>query len=289
MGFRFRKSFGKGPFRITLSKSGVGYSAGVKGFRMTKKSGGGIRTTASIPGTGISYVSETKKTAAKPSSYNKNDTVKTEDTYMEPQKIARKLGRWSINTILGILTGFFLIGALTFLPHYSALFFFLAAVLVVPITKWRKMFPLPKIRWLIVLVLFLIGCCSAPTTTPNSEHIPTTIPSYEELPIPDEEPTITFTVEPTEAPSPKPTNVPTNEPTRAPTKEPTKAPTKEPTKAPTKEPTEKPAASNVEYVYITNGGSKYHRSSECSNMKNPSRITKEEAIDSGRTACGKCY
>lgn len=58
MGFRFRKSFGKGPFRVTVSKSGVGYSVGGKGFRYTKKAGGGTRTTASIPGTGISYVKD---------------------------------------------------------------------------------------------------------------------------------------------------------------------------------------------------------------------------------------
>lgn len=58
MGFRFRKSFGKGPFRVTVSKSGVGYSVGGKGFRYTKKAGGGTRTTASIPGTGISFVSD---------------------------------------------------------------------------------------------------------------------------------------------------------------------------------------------------------------------------------------
>lgn len=38
MGFRFRKSInlGKG-FRINLSKSGIGYSVGGKGFRLTKK------------------------------------------------------------------------------------------------------------------------------------------------------------------------------------------------------------------------------------------------------------
>ena len=52
MGFRFRKSFGAGSFRVNLSKSGIGYSVGGKGFRFTKKAGGGTRTTASIPGTG---------------------------------------------------------------------------------------------------------------------------------------------------------------------------------------------------------------------------------------------
>ena len=61
MGFRFRKSFGKGPFRVTMSKSGIGYSVGGKGARFTKKAGGGTRSTLSIPGTGISYVTDSKK------------------------------------------------------------------------------------------------------------------------------------------------------------------------------------------------------------------------------------
>lgn len=58
MGFRFRKSIKAGPVRVNFSKSGVGYSVGGKGFRVTKKANGGIRTTTSIPGTGISYVSD---------------------------------------------------------------------------------------------------------------------------------------------------------------------------------------------------------------------------------------
>ena len=58
MGFRIKKSIKAGPVRVNFSKSGVGYSIGGKGFRVTKKANGGVRTTASIPGTGISYVSE---------------------------------------------------------------------------------------------------------------------------------------------------------------------------------------------------------------------------------------
>lgn len=56
MGIRFRKSInlGKG-FRINMSKTGPGFSWGGKGFRVTKKAGGGFRTTAYIPGTGLSY------------------------------------------------------------------------------------------------------------------------------------------------------------------------------------------------------------------------------------------
>lgn len=58
MGFRFRKSISIGPIRINISKSGIGFSIGTKGLRLTKKAKGGFRATASIPGTGISYVKE---------------------------------------------------------------------------------------------------------------------------------------------------------------------------------------------------------------------------------------
>lgn len=59
MGFRFRKSIslGKG-FRINISKSGIGWSAGTKGFRFTKKANGGTRQTFTLPGTGLSYVKD---------------------------------------------------------------------------------------------------------------------------------------------------------------------------------------------------------------------------------------
>lgn len=59
MGVRFRKSYNHGPFRLNLSKSGIGWSIGTKGVRFTKKANGGYRSTVSVPGTGISYVEET--------------------------------------------------------------------------------------------------------------------------------------------------------------------------------------------------------------------------------------
>lgn len=50
MGLRFRKSFGSGPFKVNLSKSGVSYSIGTKGARVTKKAGGGVRTSVGTGG-----------------------------------------------------------------------------------------------------------------------------------------------------------------------------------------------------------------------------------------------
>lgn len=61
MGFRYRKSKNFGPFRLNLSKSGIGWSFGGKGFRYTKKANGGIRTTTSIPGSGMSWVKDSSQ------------------------------------------------------------------------------------------------------------------------------------------------------------------------------------------------------------------------------------
>lgn len=59
MGLGYRKSIriGKG-IRVNISKSGIGYSIGVPGARVTKTASGKVRQTYSIPGTGISYVTE---------------------------------------------------------------------------------------------------------------------------------------------------------------------------------------------------------------------------------------
>lgn len=52
MGFRFRKSVKLGKHtRLNLSKSGVGISTGVKGFRVSAGTKG-MRTTASYSGNG---------------------------------------------------------------------------------------------------------------------------------------------------------------------------------------------------------------------------------------------
>lgn len=61
MGLRFRKSINFGPFRINLSKSGVGFSIGWRGFRVSHSAKGKDQATVSLPGTGISYVQDLSK------------------------------------------------------------------------------------------------------------------------------------------------------------------------------------------------------------------------------------
>ena len=56
-----------------------------------------------------------------------------------------------------------------------------------------------------------------------------------------------------------------------------------------KEKEEEKQTSNSTMVWIPKSGSKYHSNSGCSNMKNPSKVTKDEAIQRGYDPCKKCY
>jgi hypothetical protein len=61
MGWSYRKSASFGPFRINLSKSGIGYSVGGRGFRTGVSSRGRHYQSFSLPGTGIRYLSSSKQ------------------------------------------------------------------------------------------------------------------------------------------------------------------------------------------------------------------------------------
>ena len=55
MGWSYRKSVNLGPFRVNLSKEGLGYSVGVKDFRVGVNSRGRRYESVTIPRTGLSY------------------------------------------------------------------------------------------------------------------------------------------------------------------------------------------------------------------------------------------
>ena len=105
MGVRFRKSIKLGGgVRVNISKSGIGYSVGTKGARITKSAKGGVYGTVSAPGTGMSY--RTKNLNSKGSSYN---TVKTKNNTnelieislihtQEQQRIIREINEVIIET-----------------------------------------------------------------------------------------------------------------------------------------------------------------------------------------------
>ncbi|MBQ7767593.1 MAG: MBL fold metallo-hydrolase [Oscillospiraceae bacterium] len=71
---------------------------------------------------------------------------------------------------------------------------------------------------------------------------------------------------------------------------PTTAPTTPPTTKATTEPENTPVVEPVgDMVWIPKTGKKYHSSSSCSNMKNPSKVTRSQAIQMGYDPCKKCY
>jgi len=95
MGFRFRKSIKLGGgFRLNLSKSGVGISGGVKGARVGIGPCG-TRTTLSVPGTGMSYVST--KGLKKRTSMQQVPTTKAHAT------MQYKGTRWLVGAIIGLI------------------------------------------------------------------------------------------------------------------------------------------------------------------------------------------
>jgi len=63
MTWRWRRVIGRGPFRITLSKKGVGYSVGIPGLRFGRSPTGRDYASQSVPGTGLYRIKYLKKTS----------------------------------------------------------------------------------------------------------------------------------------------------------------------------------------------------------------------------------
>jgi hypothetical protein len=55
MGWSYKKSISVGPVRLSVGKTGVGYSVGGKGFRTGVRANGRRYSRVSAPGTGFSY------------------------------------------------------------------------------------------------------------------------------------------------------------------------------------------------------------------------------------------
>ena len=176
MGIRFRKSInlGKG-FKASLSKSGVGFSWGFKGFRVTKTAKGAIRTTASLPGTGLSYSKEfslgKKKKKGKKEEVAENQTneaAATEEGAVQEETVV-EMPKWlqSVLTIGGwLLTAAFAMFALTYLPSVASILALVAAVLIVPIPKWQELlsrFISGPIKIVAVVALIVVALILAPS------------------------------------------------------------------------------------------------------------------------------
>jgi len=67
--WRFRKVFGRGPFRWTLSKRGIGWSWGIPGLRYGVSPSGQRYISFSIPGTGLYWIKYLKQKPQSPTSF----------------------------------------------------------------------------------------------------------------------------------------------------------------------------------------------------------------------------
>lgn len=106
MGLRFRKSIKLGGgFRLNLSKSGVGYSWGTKGFRISKSAKGRTRKTFSIPGTGISYSTSSGKSKRRKSATAKQDYSQSNTDFTEQLPVDPKVQRIKKIAIIAIIAG----------------------------------------------------------------------------------------------------------------------------------------------------------------------------------------
>ena len=292
MGFRFRKSVNLGPFRLNFSKSGVGASVGTKGFRVTKKAGGGTRTTASIPGTGISYVTETS--GKKASAGKRTDSAapaaqaapqSAPETESPVNQAARRAGgkKPMGRAPMLVLVVLVIIGAAAACNEVD-----------------KASDPLPaedEPQQVEETLPPEDDAQDAPEAVPEDEAEPEAVPEDEaepEDPAPVQEPA-EAPESPSEAqevqdPAPtteKPASGPAApaETVQEPQPEPAPAPVVTP--APEPEPDPAPAQETSRTVYITPTGSKYHYDNNC-NGGTYIASTLDEALALNLTPCKKC-
>ena len=153
---------------------------------------------------------------------------------------------------------------------------------------------------LVVISLFVLTNCSTPTdipdtSAPDRDFLDKLVGDTEDTDEPYVEPdteAIADVAEPDTTEKAEDTTKKAEDTTKK-IEDTTKKPT-ETTKKP-EETTQKPADTTkapdtTNYVWIpTNGGTKYHKKSSCSNMIDPLHVSLDEAIDRGFTACKRCY
>lgn len=295
--------------RINFSKSGVGASFGTKGFRYTLKAGGGSRTTASIPGTGISYSKDSGRSSKVKKSRNTHSAKYNlpegqsggGSSPEQPVTLTEIILAWLLGffgahkfyrkkTGLGVLylftAGLFFVGwigdAINLTAKYSAQ----KNGKDIKNTQKYGSYVIPA------LVILLLGSCGGNTS--------------EEGPLPTVPETMAIITETTQEQTEAPSVHPAAEATMAP---PTIAETEVAEPAPEETAIETTAAETEsiettipevaenkvtepteEMVWIpTNGGGKYHSRSSCSGMKNPKEVPISQAIARGFTPCKRCH
>ena len=279
MGLRFRKNIKIGPARINLSKSGVGYSVGTKGFRVTKTAKGTVRTTASIPGTGISHVTETNSKKNKNSEPNiPNNTNNSND----PKK-AKKSKKKIIFIAIAALFVIYVIGSSNSDEPVLEEIKISASDVIETNEK-------SEVEYTISPNEFDIK--DASLRSENSD-IASFVLEGDTLYVQGNSAGSTELWLEKDGIESNKISVSVTEPEIAQIEEPVDQPASQPSEpsTPTVEQPSTPSEPTEEMVYIAGSGegTKYHSNPDCNNMNNPVEITISEAEAKGLTPCKRCY
>lgn len=270
MGFRFRKSKKIGPFRITASKSGVSYSVGGKGYRLTKQANGKVRQTYSIPWDGYQLLrnrrlhQEKAEEAAHPRLCPSIQPIRKPGRPFRsnwPKKHRNKLP--IIIAVAIVLLFSSCVAALSgeddpSTPAAAST----SAVSSEPVEATTS----------------AASSASASSVTPAESD-----PETSKTDSKEEEPATTTikTDSDDKATSEKTESAET-------TPDETEA-EPEPAAPAATQKTEDTTETETRVWIPTNGGAKYHSNPGCSSMKNPKEVTISEAERQGFTPCGRCY
>ena len=269
MGIRFRKSvkLGSGT-RLNLSKSGVGFSFGAKGMRISKKADGGTRSTLSVPGTGISYVSETNGTSQSTSDAGTGHTGK--------ERNPKGTGK----TIIASLVLMMMVGGCISSQQDKPIEGTSSSSIVETIVEDES---------------------SSSVEESSSSEVMEDSSSKSEVSKPFEQPAApAMTSQPEEQSTPTIEPPPKQQEPEPETEVSSQLP--EQPKQPSENTPQQPAPSGngtatnnntqpaaTGQVYITATGSKYHKKPNCGSTKNATAIDLNKAIAQGYEPCKKCY
>lgn len=287
MGVRYRKSKKVGPFRINFSKSGVGWSVGGKGFRYTKMANGRTRKTYSIPGTGISYVDESKS--------NKQKAIEdnyANDSHQPPKRKKKHL----ILKIIGVIC---LIEAILYL--FLMLFGFIkpteiAKVESITLAENNIVMDINEQKDISFSTNPVISDTNVMHMESNKDLYANIVGHKIEvrsgsatgnfsLKIEGVKKETTLNVSVVDQTAEKEEQRRLEEQQRAQEE----AQRQAESQAAAEAQAQAEQSSQEETVYISSTGSKYHSNPNCSGMNNPTSISLEDAKSRGYTACKRCY
>ena len=307
MGLRLRKSKKVRPFRVNISQKGVGWSVGVPGLRYTKKAGGGSRVTASVPGTGISYVKESggsnqrkkpriaegntaKLNAAKPSASRMPVPSPELTEPQPPQNGGKKTGHGCLWWVMAIFFWPFFLSAWfwktdKFKLKKPARAFALVAVWAILLASWSASSTESNLAVSSSAASSVVSS-SAPALEAESEPESLAASSEPAEDVADSQPEEAASAPmQEEAPSESSTASVSPAVVPAPVPVPTPAPAESSSAAETIEEPEPQEA----MVWVTATGSKYHSRPNCGNTKSSSQVPISRAIAMGLEPCKRCY